>query len=101
MSTSARYNTWIHSGFFGILQKISVPISSILVTMILAHKAISKEDMGIWALFMSITAVVELIRQGLVKTSLIRFINHSEEKDHKYVMTSALFLNTVITILIS
>jgi O-antigen/teichoic acid export membrane protein len=48
---------------------------------------------------MSITAIIELIRQGLVKTSIIKFINHSKEEDHKYVLTAALFLNLLITII--
>lgn len=55
--------------------------------------------MGVWALFMSITAVIELIRQGLVKTSLIKFINHSSKEDHTYVLSAALFLNASITLI--
>lgn len=97
MSATAKYQGWIHSGFFSGLQKLSVPISGLLVTMILAHKALLKSEMGVWALFMTITAIIELIRQGLVKTSLIKFINHSREEDHKYVLSAALFLNAFIT----
>jgi lipopolysaccharide exporter len=99
MSNNAKYKDWIRSGFFSGLQKLSVPISSVLITMILAHKALTKEEMGVWALFMSITAIVELIRQGLVKTSLIKFINHSKVEDHRYVLGAALFLNAFITLL--
>ncbi len=98
MSASAKYQGWIHSAFFSGLQKLSVPISGLLITMILAHKALTKQEMGVWALFMSITAIIELIRQGLVKTSLIRFINHSKEEDHTYVLSAALFLNMLITV---
>lgn len=98
MSSSSKYQGWVHSAFFSGLQKLSVPLSGLLITMLLAHKALTKQEMGVWALFMSITAIIELIRQGLVKTSLIRFINHSQEEDHKFVLSSALFLNTVITV---
>ncbi len=99
MSETGKYKDWISSGFFSGLQKLSVPLSSVLVTMILAHKALTKEEMGIWALFMSITAVVELIRQGLVKTALIKFINHSKAEEQKFVLGAALFLNMVITLI--
>ncbi len=67
--------------------------------MVLAHKALTKQEMGVWAIFMTITAVVELIRQGLVKTSLIKFLNHSEPADQKYVLTAAFLLNAFITII--
>lgn len=99
MSYSEKYSGWLHSGFFSGLQKLSVPLSGLIVTIILAHKALTKQEMGVWALFMSITAIIELIRQGLVKTALIKYINHSEEQDHKYVVGAAFFLNAVITII--
>lgn len=93
-----KYKSWITSGFFGAMQKLSVPVSSVLITMILAHKALTKQEMGVWAIFMTITAVVELIRQGLVKTSLIKFLNHSDPADQKFVLTAAFLLNTIITV---
>ena len=65
--------------------------------MILAHKALTKQEMGVWAIFMSITAIIELIRQGLVKTSLIKFINHSSSQDQRFVVGAAFFLNVIIT----
>lgn len=101
MSHGSKYSTWIHSAFFGGLQKLSVPLSGLLITMILAHKALTKQEMGVWALFMSITAIIELIRQGLVKTALIRFINHSSIQDQRLVVGAAFFLNVIITFLVS
>ncbi|MDB5203434.1 MAG: hypothetical protein JWQ27_2843 [Ferruginibacter sp.] len=98
MSTTAKYQGWIHSGFFSGLQKLSVPLSGLLVTMILAKRALTKEEMGVWAMFMTITSIIELIRQGLVKTSLIKFINHSLPEEEKYVLSAALFINAFITI---
>lgn len=97
MPHSVKYSNWIHSGFFSGLQKLSVPLSGLFITMILAHKALTKQEMGVWALFMSITAIIELIRQGLVKTALIKFINHSDTVDQKYVIGAAFFLNAFIT----
>lgn len=99
MSPSVKYHSWIHSGFFSGMQKLSVPLSGLFITMILAHKALTKQEMGVWALFMSITAIIELIRQGLVKTAMIKFMNHSDSADQKYVLGAAFFLNAFITIL--
>jgi O-antigen/teichoic acid export membrane protein len=66
--------------------------------MILAHKALSKSEMGVWSLFLVVTSFVELIRQALVKTSLIKYINHSTDEEHKYVLSAALFLNAVVSL---
>ncbi len=99
MAESAKYSGWIHSGFFSGLQKLSVPLSGLFITMILAHKALTKQEMGVWAIFMSITAIIELIRQGLVKTALIKFINSSQNADHRFVVGAAFFLNLIITLI--
>jgi lipopolysaccharide exporter len=101
MSHSSKYNSWIHSAFFGGMQKLSVPLSGLFVTMILAHKALTKQEMGVWAIFMSITAILELIRQGLVKTALIKFINHSKSEDQRFVVGAAFFLNLIITLFVA
>jgi O-antigen/teichoic acid export membrane protein len=98
MPDKAKYNNWIHAGFFSGLQKLSVPLSSLFVTMILAHKVLTKQEMGVWAIFMSITAVIELIRQGLVKTAMIKFINHSGAEHQRFVLGAAFFLNATITL---
>ena len=99
MPQASKYSTWIHSAFFGGMQKLSVPLSGLFITMILAHKALTKQEMGVWALFMSITAIIELIRQGLVKSALIKFINHSSSQDQRFVVGAGFFLNVFITLI--
>ena len=101
MAQNSKYVHWIQSGLFGGLQKLSIPVSGVLITMILAHEALSKEEMGVWAIFLMITAIIEIIRQGLVKTALIRYMNYSEESQHRFVMGAALFLNISITLVLS
>lgn len=101
MAHSVKYSGWLHAGFFSGLQKLSVPLSGLFITMILAHKALTKEEMGVWAIFMSITTIIEMIRQGLVKTAMVKFINHSDKADHRFVIGGGLFFNIIITLFIS
>ncbi|MEJ7626040.1 MAG: oligosaccharide flippase family protein [Ferruginibacter sp.] len=98
MAAAPKYNSWLIAGLYNGLQKLSIPLFGVASTMILAHGAITKAEMGVWALFLLVTSFVELIRQALVKTSLIKFINHSSEEEHKYVLSAALFLNVLITL---
>jgi lipopolysaccharide exporter len=100
MPNTNKYQHWIRSGFFNGLQKMSVPIFGVLSTMLLAKHALTKPEMGVWSLFLTITSFVELIRQALVKTSLIKFINSCEEKDQRKVLSAAFFLNLLITVLL-
>jgi O-antigen/teichoic acid export membrane protein len=100
MASSVKYQGWIASGIYNGLQKLSMPIFGVLSTMLLAKSALQVEEMGVWSLFLTITSFVELFRQALVKTSLIKFINHSTAEEQKYVLTAALFLNAVITLIL-
>ena len=91
---------WLHLGFYGGLQRATVVIFGMLTTMILAHKAIEPAEMGVWSLFLVIAAFVEIMRHGLVKNSVIRFLNSSAAEDRTLILSSALILNVFVTLFI-
>ncbi len=90
-------NKSLKPGLYNGFQKVMAPIFGVLSTMLLAHKALSKPEMGVWSLFLVVTSVVELFRHGLVKTSLIKYINYSKDDEHSAVMSAAFFLNVIVT----
>jgi lipopolysaccharide exporter len=96
----SKYSGWLHLGFYGGLQRATVVVFGMLSTMVLAHKAIDPSEMGVWSLFLIIAAFVEIIRHGLVKNSVIKYLNASESEEKNLVLTSALVLNIVITALL-
>ncbi len=98
MEHQLKNNKSIKPGFYNGLQKVMAPVFGVLSTMLLAHKALSKPEMGVWSLFLVVTSVVELFRHGPVKTSLIKYINYSKEDEHSAVMSAAFFLNVIITV---
>lgn len=100
MATHSKYQGWIVSGIFNGLQKLSIPIFGVISTMLLAKRALTKDEMGVWALFLVLTSFVELIRQALVKTSMIRFLNHSKDHEHKKVLSAAFALNVIISVVL-
>lgn len=95
-----KYSNWFHLGFYGGLQRATVVLFGMLSTMVLAHKAIEPADMGVWSLFLIIGAFVEIMRHGLVKNSVIKYLNSHKEEDKVEILSSALVLNIVITGLI-
>jgi O-antigen/teichoic acid export membrane protein len=61
---------------------------------------ISPPEMGIWSLFLMITTMVELIKQGLLRNPLIKFLGMSEYADKKdEVQCTALLINIGFSIL--
>jgi O-antigen/teichoic acid export membrane protein len=100
MSETNKYHGWISAGLFNGLQKLSVPLFGIITTMLLAKRALTKQEMGVWAIFLIVTSFVEILRQSLVKTSMIKFINHHEADKHTFILSAALFLNALISVIL-
>ncbi|UAY51326.1 oligosaccharide flippase family protein [Ferruginibacter albus] len=101
MSVSKKYEGWLASGFYNGLKNFSTPLFGLLSTMLLARRALTVEENGVWGLFLTVTAFIDTIRQGLIKNSLVKFINYSESHEHTDVLSAAFYLNAVITIVIA
>lgn len=100
MQNKNKYSGWLLAGLYNGLQKVSIPVFGVVSTMILAHGALTKPEMGVWSLFLVVTSFVELIRQALVKTSLIKHMNHAGEEEQRYVLSAAFLINSLVTLLL-
>lgn len=98
-STSEK-SDYVRLGFYSGMQRATVILFGMITTMILAHKAISPAQMGVWSLFLIIAAFVEIMRHGLVKNSVVKYLNTGEGKDAIKILSSALILNILITLAI-
>ena len=100
MNQKRKYEYWVNAGFYSGLQKLSVLVFGILSTMIIARNFHGKYEMGVWSLFLTIAGLVEVIRHGLIKNAVIKYLNSSEESEHPEILSSALILNIFITTVI-
>ncbi len=63
-------------------------------------RALSKEEFGAWALFLSISAIVEMGKNGLVQNGLVKFLAADEEKKEAQIITASLVLNLLLSLLV-
>ncbi|HEU0065225.1 MAG TPA: flippase [Flavisolibacter sp.] len=101
MSQKRKYEYWVNAGFYSGLQKLSVLVFGILSTMIIARNFHGKYEMGVWSLFLTIAGLIEVIRHGLIKNAVIKYLNSSDHSEHPEILSSALVLNILITTVIS
>jgi O-antigen/teichoic acid export membrane protein len=60
---------------------------------------ISPEDNGIWSLFLLIVSITEMIKQGLLRNPMIKFLSVPEYANQKdQVQSTALFINIAFSI---
>ncbi|BAV10232.1 Membrane protein involved in the export of O-antigen and teichoic acid [Filimonas lacunae] len=99
MNTKAKDHYWLKSGFLNILQNFSGVFFGTASFVLLVRVLPSKEEYGIWTLFMTTTVILELIRNGLVQSALVRFISSSPAEEHENIITASLSISGVLTIL--
>ncbi|HYG00866.1 MAG TPA: flippase [Chryseosolibacter sp.] len=72
-----------------------------LVNVFFLVRILSKQDFGIWVLYLSITAVVEMMKQGFVKNPFITTWIRAGENDKREVLGSSIVLNFTLTLVLS
>ena len=88
---------WFRSGFYSVIQRLSSLLFGLGSFAILV-RFLSKEDFGIYALFISVTSLIEVARIGLIQNALIKFLASAKGEEYKDVLSSSLVLNILITI---
>jgi len=89
-------NFWFKSASYTFFNRFFTFLFGTLGFMILI-RTLSKEEFGIWALFISVTALIEVARNGFIQNALIKFITSSDEKEKPDIITSSFILNIIIS----
>lgn len=86
-------NYWLSSGIYTFGQRILMMIFGFGGFLILV-RLLSKTDFGVVALFLSITTILEVLRNGLLRNGLIREVQHCEtDEERQTAYRSSLALN--------
>lgn len=89
---------WIRSAFYSFLQRFSLTVFG-LVNFIVLIRSLSKEQMGIWALFLTTTTIFETTKSALLKNAHIKFVSGSLDNANKSVIaSSSLLINATLSI---
>ncbi|MEM7368867.1 MAG: flippase [Bacteroidota bacterium] len=88
---------WLKSGLFTLMERVSIQIFRFGAFYLLI-RGLSKEDFGIWTLFLIITTFLEEGQIGLIRKPLIRLFSATEDhKTQAKILTSSLTLNTLLS----
>jgi len=69
------------------------------VNFVVLIRHLDHQQMGTWALFLTITAIFEMTKTGLLKNAHIRFVTSSSDKEERSaVASSSLIINTTINL---
>lgn len=63
-------------------------------------RAVSKEDFGIWVLYLSLATVVEMAKNGLIQNALVKYLAAGDKKQDAAIIAASFFLNVVLSLLV-
>lgn len=95
----AKDSYWMNSGVY-ILASKALTLVFGFGSFFLLVRLFSKHEFGIWTLFISITALIEMARNGLVQNGQIKFLNSEPKPEHPKIVTASFVLNSLYTIVI-
>ncbi len=98
--SSSGYSRSFSRGVFSLLNRIVVVVFGFLNVFFLV-RIMPKTDIGIWILFTSVTAILEMMRNGFIRNPLISNLAIAEEGERKTLITASLALHCVLGVVIS
>ena len=91
---------WFKSGSLTLINRIAITLFGLLNFFFLV-RILSKNDFGVWIIFLSILALSESIRNAFIYNPLLRYLNSANDEDKKDIITASLVLNLLSAGIIS
>lgn len=89
-------NYWLKSGLLSLMEKFSVQVFA-FGSVFFLFRGLSKEAFGAWAIFLTIAAIIEVARIGLLQNALVKHLSVADETEYAKITTASLFINLLIT----
>src|SRR5882724_252976 len=82
---------WIRSAFYTFFQRFSLTFFGFINFVLLTRK-LTIAQMGIWALFLTITGIFEATKSALLKNAHIKYVSSSDDVNEQTEVASSSFL---------
>ena len=89
---------WGQSLLYTLMHRFSIIVFGV-ITYIILVRHISPEENGVWSLFLTIVTLIEVIKQGLLRNPLIKFLG-MPENDKDQVQSTIIAINLIFTLFV-
>lgn len=89
---------WLISGLYAFMERGASFVFGFGSFFIL-FRALEKEQVGLWVLFLTLCSFLEVSRMGLIQNALVKYLSSEDKKEHGKINTASLFLNIIISLI--
>ena len=93
----AQSGYWFKAGAFALLLRVSTVLFGLGSFMLLA-RMLPKGDFGQWGLFLMITGLIEVARNGLIQNGLVKHLVGEKDENYRVIATASLTLNVLLSL---
>jgi lipopolysaccharide exporter len=96
MEEEKKSNYWMKSGILNVLQNMSGLLFGIGSLFFLV-RVLSKEEYGVWVLFTGTVTILNVFRDGLLRSAVVKFLSGANEIEKPKIITSSFTLDGILT----
>ena len=96
---SIKNSYWIRSGYYTIGYRIAVLIFG-FGSFYLLIRHLPQYEFGVWALFLTVTTIVEMSRNGLIQNGLIKLLSLNDPAESNKIITASWLVNLIYSALV-
>ncbi|MES2389870.1 MAG: flippase [Bacteroidota bacterium] len=96
MTKSQKNSYWLNSGIYTFGQRLSTSLFGFAGFYFLV-RCLDKPSFGVWALFISVTALIEVARNGLIQNAQIKFAAAATPEEYPVILKASIVLNIILT----
>ena len=100
MAEESQKSYYVKSGLFSFFEKGSMFVFGFLGFALLA-RILTKQEMGIWVLFMTTAAMVEVSIVGLLQNAMVKYLSIANKKDYGRIILATLTLYVIVATLLA
>lgn len=90
---------WIKSGFYSIGSRFSTLVFG-FGSFYFLIRSLPKSDFGAWSLFLTITTIVEMSRNGLIQNALIKLLHSHDQESENKIATASWIINIIYSLIV-
>jgi|GEM_PF-4656230 len=88
---------WMKSGVYTILQRVTNLFTGFGSFFILV-RTFDKDEMGAYALFLTVSSLIEVSKNGLIQNAQIKYSASASEEEYPKILSASFTLNVLIAV---
>lgn len=90
-------NYWLKSGVLTLMQRTATVLFGFGTFYVLV-RMLDKSEFGTWSLFITVTTLLETVRNGLVQNSMVKFLANAQQEDRPRIISASFAISGALTI---